>query len=82
MRPNSQNWPFDFPRMRARRAIIHVALDRISTSCGYTVPLFNYVAPRDALDKWTAQKDPAELAAYRAEKNATSIDGLTGDHGN
>ena len=28
------------------------------------------------LDRWTERKSAAELAAYRAEKNAVSIDGL------
>ena len=31
---------------------------------------------RDLLTRWAERKTPAQLAAYRAEKNEVSIDGL------
>jgi Pyridoxamine 5'-phosphate oxidase len=58
------------------RAIIVVDLERIGDSCGYSVPEMSLAAERDVLDRWAAKKTAAELAAYRAEKNAVSIDGL------
>ena len=58
------------------RAIIDVRVDRVSDSCGYTVPLMQYVADRDLLDKWVDRKTDEELDEYRAKKNAVSIDGL------
>ncbi len=70
-----------FPDHPGTRAIIKVAVTRISDSCGYAVPRLDFVAPRDVLDKWSAQKSPAELAAYRASKNSASIDGLAGHGG-
>jgi len=60
------------------RAIVRVTLNRISDSCGYAVPLFNYSAPRDVLDRWTESKGAEGLVAYRAQKNRESIDGLPG----
>ena len=60
------------------RAIIKINVHRVSTSCGYSVPLYNYVEQRDVLDKWTAKKSPEELVAYRKRKNKLSIDGLPG----
>ena len=60
------------------RAIILVTLRRISDSCGYSVPLLEYVGHRDALDKWSEKKGPEGLRAYRAEKNRESIDGMRG----
>jgi Pyridoxamine 5'-phosphate oxidase len=60
------------------RSIIKIDVQRIATSCGYSVPLYDYVDGRDVLDKWTEQKSPAELVAYRQQKNQLSIDGLPG----
>lgn len=58
------------------RAIVHIHVDRISSSCGYAVPLYEFDAERDVLDKWTVAKGEAGLVEYRATKNAVSIDGL------
>lgn len=65
-----------FPQRLGQRAIIRIHLTRISTSCGFGVPTYNFVAQRDALDSWAASKDSVQLDAYRREKNAKSIDGL------
>jgi len=62
--------------LTSQRAIIVVDLERIADSCGYSVPEMSIEAERDVLDRWAAKKTAAELAAYRAEKNAVSIDGL------
>lgn len=58
------------------RAIIVVDLHRIADSCGYAVPVMELVAERDVLTRWADGKPAEELAAYRAAKNAVSIDGL------
>ena len=58
------------------RAVIVVHADRVSDSCGYSVPLYEYVGQRTKLDEWAAAKSPEELATYRSAKNAQSIDGL------
>ena len=58
------------------RAVIVVRADRVSDSCGYSVPLYDYVGQRTRLDEWAAAKTPDEIAAYWAAKNACSIDGL------
>jgi hypothetical protein len=65
-----------FPNKAGARAIVVVDVTRVSDSCGYSVPFMDYVADRDLLDRWTANKGPAKLASYREEKNARSIDGL------
>lgn len=58
------------------RAIVHVSVERVSTSCGYSVPLFKFAGQRDALEKWARAKGPEALREYRAQKNRTSVDGL------
>ena len=60
------------------RSIIHTKIQRASVFCGYSVPLFKFVGQRDLLDKWATRKGPEGVAAYREEKNQTSIDGLPG----
>jgi hypothetical protein len=53
-------------------------LNRISDSCGYSVPLYDFVKDRDVLDKWVDAKTDEQLEEYRATKNAESIDGVKG----
>jgi hypothetical protein len=56
--------------------IVHA--ERISDSCGYAVPRMDFVEHRSRLAEWADDKTDAELATYRATKNAASIDGLPG----
>ena len=67
-----------FPPNIGTRAIVRLKVRRVSSSCGYAVPLFDYRGDREMLDKWAEGKGPARLDAYRREKNARSIDGLPG----
>ena len=67
-----------FPELPGRRAIIDVAVDRVSTSCGYAVPLMDLVGDRDRLLDWARAKGDDGLVDYRASKNALSIDGIPG----
>jgi len=60
------------------RAIIRVMLTRVSDSCGHGVPLMDFVADRELLDKWSVAKGPQGLSEYRASKNCASIDGIPG----
>jgi hypothetical protein len=84
--PDDPDWPALAARFsqngthgagrRDRRAIIVVEADRIADSCGYAVPRMELTEERDLLAQTAAQQSLAELAEYRAEKNAVSIDGL------
>jgi hypothetical protein len=75
-----------FAALRARfpdgvpgvRSVIRVEVERASTSCGYGVPLMSYEADRTLLAEWAERRGPAGVEAYRAERNAVSIDGLPG----
>ncbi len=60
------------------RSLILVDVTRVSDSCGFAVPTMTYDADRAILDQANARKGPEKLAAYRAERNASSIDGLPG----
>jgi hypothetical protein len=66
------------PAHPGTRAVVVVEVDRVSDSCGYGVPVMDLVGERDLL-RLAAEKRGADgLEAYRAEKNAVSIDGLPG----
>ena len=60
------------------RSVICVQVDRVSTSCGYGVPLLSYEGERDQLLQFAERRGPDGLVEYRDEKNAVSIDGLPG----
>jgi hypothetical protein len=60
------------------RSVIRARVDRVSTSCGYGVPLLGYEGERDQLLQFAERRGPDGLVEYREEKNAVSIDGLPG----
>lgn len=75
----------DFPSLssqfiyrRGIRAYIRIQLNRISDSCGYAVPLYEFVKDREVLDKWVDAKTDEQLKEYRATTNTESIDGMKG----
>ena len=67
---------FDKQRVVAQRSIILVELDRVQDSCGYAVPLMDFVADRTVLDLHQEKKGAAAYEQYPSTKNARSIDGL------
>lgn len=66
------------PAHPSTRAVVVVDVDRISDSCGYGVPVMDFVGERDLLLLNAEKKGQDGLQAYRAEKNAQSIDALPG----
>jgi len=58
------------------RQMVWLDVDRVQTSCGMNVPLFDYVGDREQLTHWAEAKGEAGLEEYRRQKNAVSIDGL------
>jgi len=77
--PDHRDWDALAPRFTANpgmRAVVRVKVARVSTSCGFGVPLMDHRADRDTLDRWALAKGEDGLTQYRAEKNARSIDGL------
>jgi len=65
-----------FPERRGVRSIITTTIERMQDSCGYSVPTMEFTGDRTRLDAWVEKRSDADIAAYWAEKNATSIDGL------
>jgi predicted pyridoxine 5'-phosphate oxidase superfamily flavin-nucleotide-binding protein len=70
------------PSFRARpalvRSIIRVAVDRVTTSCGYAVPFMDFVGDRPTLVDRIEKKSPEQAAVRWAGSNRASVDGLPG----
>lgn len=66
------------PPRASERAIIRVEASRISTSCGYGVPLYEFTGERTQIDDWAERKGPEGLRTYAEKNNAQSLDGLPG----
>ena len=80
IRPGQPAWPahralFE-PVLAGVRQLFVLKLDRIQTSCGFGVPLMDFVAQRDMLLEWARKKGPDGITTYQLNKNARSIDGL------
>jgi Pyridoxamine 5'-phosphate oxidase len=58
------------------RQIIVADIDQTQTSCGFSVPKYDYKGQRDTLIKWAETKGDEGLETYRSEKNMKSMDGL------
>ncbi len=54
-------------------------INLVQTSCGFGVPLYNYVGERDIHFDWAEKKGPNGLEAYKQEKNLVNLDGLPTD---
>ena len=67
-----------FSEHQGVRSIITCEVKRVSDSCGYAVPRYEYVGERDTLTRWTESKGVQGLEDYRRQMNEVSIDGLPG----
>jgi len=68
------------PPAGTERAVIRVDVERIADSCGYGVPVMEYVGPRPQYERWAESKrrkgGDRALDEYMAQHNERSIDGL------
>jgi hypothetical protein len=69
---------FEKDRETGQRSVIVVDLNRISDSCGFSVPLMDFREDRDILDKVQERNDDDYYEKYWRTANACSIDGLPG----
>jgi hypothetical protein len=77
--PQDAEWPelsAQFPSLLGTRQIVVIDIQQVQTSCGYAVPLYEFVAERDTLIRWAEVKGDEGLEAYWREKNVCSLDGL------
>lgn len=65
-------------RELGQRGVVLVQVERVSDSCGFSVPQLEHVADRDILDRSHSRRDEQYFADYGRNRNAVSIDGLPG----
>ena len=77
--PADEEWPelaAHFKLHMATRQIIVADISKVQTSCGFSVPLYDYKGERDHADKWAEKKGKDGLQQYMKDKNRVSLDGL------
>ncbi|GAA0531961.1 hypothetical protein FHS83_002739 [Rhizomicrobium palustre] len=65
-----------FPPLPGARQIFDVTIEMVQTSCGMSVPFFDYSSEREQLNDWARGKGDDGIRRYWEQKNQTSIDGL------
>jgi hypothetical protein len=77
--PHNSEWQQLSPLFKlqlATRQIIVADIHKVQTSCGFSVPLYEYLGERDQATKWAEHKGADGLELYKTEKNRVSMDGL------
>lgn len=67
-----------FDELVGARSIIHIEVDLIRDSCGYSIPLYEFTGERDILTKWADTKGDEGVKTYQQENNLASLDGQPG----
>lgn len=65
-----------FPPDPGARQLFLMDIDLVQTSCGYGVPIYDFVSERETLKEWSAKKGEEGIRKYWKEKNHTSLDGV------
>ena len=67
-----------FPARPNTRSVVVMDIERVADSCGYGVPRMDFVSERTQMAAWARAKGADGIEAYKAERNAVSLDGLPG----
>ncbi len=82
--PSSESWESyakEFTIYPSTRQIIVAEIDLVQTSCGFGVPLYDYIGERDIHFEWAEKKGEEGLIQYMKDNNLKSLDGLPTDLG-
>jgi hypothetical protein len=76
--PNDQEWDTVihlFPETPGTRQIFDFTVESAQTSCGMSIPFFDYKGEREQLNDWAKEKGEDGIEQYWEDRNLTSIDG-------
>ena len=79
IKPKDPNWNEVielFPETPGTRQIFDIQIESAQTSCGMSIPFYEYQGEREALNNWALEKGEDGIQQYWKDKNQTSIDGL------
>jgi hypothetical protein len=65
-----------FPKTPGTRQIFDITIETAQTSCGMSIPFFDYKGERNELNDWAEERGKEGIKQYWEDKNQTSIDGL------
>jgi hypothetical protein len=72
-----------FPDKAGARQFFEMDVDLVHTSCGESIPFYDYVGERDDLKDWFLKKGETGIADYWRDRNSLSLDekptGILGD---
>ncbi len=77
--PGTSEWEEYAPHFKiypSTRQLIVADIDLVQTSCGFGVPLYEYVGDRDIHFEWAEKKGADGLHEYKQQNNLKSLDGL------
>ncbi len=65
-----------FPETPGTRQIFDITIESAQTSCGMSIPYFEFKGERNDLNNWAAEQGEEGIAKYWEANNQQSIDGL------
>ncbi|WP_231489734.1 pyridoxamine 5'-phosphate oxidase family protein [Pedobacter sp. Leaf170] len=77
--PSDKQWAAlseNFNLQMGTRQIILADVFEVQTSCGFSVPYYDYAGERSQAQKWAENKGEEGLEQYKQEKNRLSLDKL------
>ena len=79
IKPKDATWNdliHNFPTIPGARQIFDITIDSVQSSCGMSIPYYEYQRERNQLNDWAEEKGQQEIEQYWEDRNQTSIDGL------
>jgi hypothetical protein len=76
--PRDERWEAlskQLPQIPGARQVFDLQVDLVQTSCGMSVPFFDYAGEREQLKEWAVKKGEEGIRTYWREKNQFSLDG-------
>ena len=63
-----------FPTYHGARQIFSLDFNLVQSSCGFAVPLYDFVSERTVLNDWAKSRGQSGIAQYWQDKNRLSLD--------
>ena len=79
IKPNDNGWEEVlslFPKTPGTRQIFDITIESAQTSCGMSIPFFEFKGERNDLNDWAENQGKDGIESYWENRNQTSIDGL------
>lgn len=79
IKPNDAGWNevvSQFPETPGTRQIFDITIESAQTSCGMSIPFFEFKGERNDLNNWANEQGKEGIETYWENKNQESIDGL------